>query len=120
MTARSAAFPMLLITLSVGCCGPEIQEHPEFDPEETFTAFCEALFACPEEEAVGLYESQEGCEDVHRMNYQERNSTCKERVLMLEDCLADLTCQELDDYVEARGSACDDERDHLVERCTPL
>jgi hypothetical protein len=101
-------------------CGPT-DDAPELDPEEVFTAFCSTLFACPDvTDAMDTYGSRAGCEDVHRMDHEMRNATCRPRVLMLEDCLATLTCLELDDYVQATGSACDEERFRLLEECAPL
>lgn len=120
MKTSSTSLVLVFTLLVMPHCGPGDSPAPGLDPEETFTAFCETLFTCPDVGAMLDYGSQEGCEDVHRMNYDDRDSTCRVRVLMLEDCLSDRTCQEIDDYVEVRGSACDDERSHLSELCTPL
>ena len=83
---------MLLLTTQ---CGPEVSDEPDLDPEETFTAFCETLFACPEANAEDDYGTRDGCEDVHRTDYEERDSTCQDAVLLLEDCLAALSCYDL-------------------------
>jgi hypothetical protein len=112
---------VLLILAVVGCaCGPD--DGHTLDPEETFTAFCSNLFACPDTtEAMLEYGSQSGCEDVHRMDYEDRTPTCRNQVLALEDCLSTLTCRELEVYVEVGGSACDDERERLgQEGCMGL
>lgn len=112
------AVPLLALLVS---CGPEVNPGSSLDPEETFTAFCNALLACPEENAMASYGSQEGCEDTHRTNYEGRSRSCQHHVLLLEDCLSTLTCYELRDYVEVRGSLCDDERDRLHQAgCTGL
>jgi hypothetical protein len=113
-------FVVVAITMMGCACGPEIDDAV-LDPEETFTAFCSNLFACPDMTDAQIdYGSKSGCEDVHRADYDMRSSLCRNRVLVLEDCLASLTCQELDDYIEATGSACDEERSNLKEECTGL
>lgn len=119
-TLRRRLGPLLAMPILLHC-GPETAPEPGLDPEETFTAFCEALFACRDEESAFLYGSQEGCEDAHRMNYEDRSPLCQEHVLALEDCLSMLTCDEIQDYVDATGSACDDERSRLGEAgCSAL
>lgn len=108
-----------IMTSMMIACGPT--DDPDLEPEEVFTAFCANLFACPDaNDAMGVYGSQEECVDVHHMDHERRDTTCRPRVLLLEDCLATLTCHELEDYIQATGSACDDERLHLVEECAPL
>lgn len=94
-------------------CGPEHTEGP--DPEPIIEAFCENLFQCPEVEAMLGYDSIEECEAIHRDDYEIRDSVCRERVLRLEECLSELTCEELD-----VDRPCSDERDFLTERCHPL
>ena len=104
-------FALLLTTQ----CGPEVSDGSDLDPEETFTAFCETLFACPEAGAVESYGSQVGCEDVHRMDYEDRDSVCREAVLVLEDCLAGLSCHDL------VNNGCGDLRLRLGQQgCWPL
>src|SRR5690606_19480642 len=74
---RTATFVALLVFTTA--CGPS--DEPGLDPEETITAFCEALFACPDARAMETYGSREGCEDVHRMDYEDRDPICQEAVL---------------------------------------
>lgn len=108
---RTATFVALLVFTTA--CGPS--DEPGLDPEETITAFCEALFACPDARAMETYGSREGCEDVHRMDYEDRDPICQEAVLVLEDCLADLSCQDLVD------DGCGDLRLGLGQQgCQPL
>jgi hypothetical protein len=114
MTTDTRRSWLLTTLLCLAECGPEASQEPELDPEETITAFCETLFACPEEEAMATYGSLNGCKDVHWRDYEERNPTCREIVLVLEDCLAGLNCDELED-------SCSDWRLRLGrEACAPL
>ena len=94
-------------------CGPEHSEGP--DPEEIIAAFCENLFECPETIMMLNYDSIDYCETIHRDDYEMRDSVCRERVLELEECLSELTCEELD-----VDQPCSDERNFLTERCHPL
>lgn len=115
MTTHIGDHRLIAAFLFLTQCGPETSDDSVLDPEETFTAFCETLFLCPEVDAMGYYGSQEGCEDVHRADHQERDQVCREIVLMLEDCLAELTCLELED------NGCSDLRTRLgQEGCRPL
>lgn len=95
MTIRSKSLAAFLILPTMIHCGPEASEEPELDPKETFSAFCERLFACPDVHALETYGSLEGCEDVHQADYEQRDRTCKDVVLLAEDCMTDLSCDEL-------------------------
>jgi hypothetical protein len=95
MMIRTKRYGIFMIWAVMTHCGPEVDQGSGLDPEETFTAFCEKLFACPEEFALETYGSQKGCEDVHRADYEGRDRTCKEVVLIAEDCMAKLSCNEL-------------------------
>ena len=86
---------LLLACPFTASCGPEVATEPDLDLEEVLEAFCEKLFACPEEEAIAEYGSQDACEDVHRDDYESRDRACKDVVLAVEDCLAELSCNEL-------------------------
>lgn len=103
---------LVLWTLG-SACGPEHSQEP--DPDEIIAAFCENLFACPETIAVLGYDSIDYCETVSRDDYEMRDSACRQRVLLLEECLSELTCEELD-----VDQPCSDERNFLTERCHPL
>lgn len=114
------AIPKPILAVLIGlACGPS--DDPGPDPDEVFAEFCANLFSCPETtNAIGTYDSEEHCEDLHRMDHDDRDATCRSRVLALESCVAALTCQELEDYIQATGSPCDEERLYLLEECAPL
>lgn len=118
MKATSGVVLAVVWSIMVAC-GPA--DDPDLDPEDVFTEFCSRLFACPDTtDAMGTYGSHRECVNVHHMNYENRDAVCRPRVLSLEDCLATLTCDELEDYIQATGSDCDDERLYLLDECTPL
>jgi hypothetical protein len=101
--------------LSIGsACGPELS-NDEPDPEQIITAFCDNLFRCPDTITMLGYGSVEECETIHRGDYEMRDSTCRDRVLRLEECLSELTCEELD-----VDRPCSDEGAFLTDRCHPL
>ncbi len=72
MKIRSASLALVVTLLVTLHCGPDDPQTSGLDPEETFTAFCETLFTCPEFGAMNNYGSQEGCEDV-RLTSQDRD-----------------------------------------------
>jgi hypothetical protein len=108
---------VLAISIELAC-GPETTQ-PDRDPEETIAAFCENLFRCPDETEAPLnYDSNEDCEAVHMDDYENRDVTCRKRVLLLEQCLSELACEEFDTPPDERP--CGDEYGHLTEECQGL
>jgi hypothetical protein len=94
-------------------CGPG--PSSDADPEQIITAFCDNLFQCPETVAMLGYDSRDECETIHLNDYEIRDTTCRERVLMFEECLSELTCDDLAD-----DRPCNEERSFLTERCSGL
>jgi len=122
MSTGSKLSLVLVLAASLGatCEGPPYPGS-ELDGEETFAEYCANLFACPEVTfAEGIHGTHGECVDVHRRDYEQRDTACRLRVLVLEDCLATLTCSELQAYREESGSTCDEARFDLLERCAPL
>lgn len=106
---------LVLVLSPVGlACGPELP-NDEPSPEQIITAFCDNLFRCPEIREMLGYDSIADCETIHRTDYEIRDSTCQQRVLLFEECLSGLPCEEL-----AIDRPCSDERDFLTERCHGL
>lgn len=105
-----------LVTLltTISGCGPELSKD-EPDPEQIIAAFCDNLFRCPETRMLLGYDSIEDCEVIHRDDYEMRDATCQERVLMFEECLSELSCDEL-----AVDRPCSEDLDFLTERCHGL
>ena len=106
------------ILISEIACGPDAMGEPRQDAEEIIAAFCNNLFECPQSEGMLTYGTVDKCEEVHRDDYEERDPVCRERVLLLEECLSELKC---DDFESDDGiNPCSDERAHLSERCRGL
>ena len=109
---RTDRTPLVAVLLIVnGACSQSDTNEPNLDPDETIAEFCQALFACPGTESVAEYGTPEGCEGVHRNDYDDRDEPCQRLVLELEECRSSLTCYELErvegchDEIAALGNA---------------
>ena len=116
MSKNSAKMYLASLFLAwVPSCGPGDADDP-LDPVPVFEDVCAAFLGCPEPG----YDSEDECISVHQWDYDMRTAPCQELVLGLEECLAGLTCEELDLH-GTPDDPCGPEEDALHDMgCGPL
>ncbi len=96
-----------ILLLSLASCATD----DPVDPDPVFQDLCNNFLPCPDP----AYESVEDCKSMHQSDYDLRSPTCQKLVLEFEECLAALTCAELEIDGALPDAPCRPEEDRLSD-----